>query len=241
MLKEALFEAKRDQIWKYIPKKYAKKYDTIMKEIDTWLDAMRYPYSAGWFGHYGEKAGRKLEFNVKTWVDYDEELVDLVGGQERLNDYMNMYFEIEREDLAEVLKETFKISVFGYDGRSGGYLLLDDWEDYIFKGTKVGEISIWDDDNYGDPVEEVMDYQEELEQIIADLSQEGPLGEFWDDYVQDLESLLEEGSPYEIDIIKNPTKIMAKNYDILEKTIEHAVNGFNKGFEEFVKTSMEDM
>jgi len=203
---------------------------------------MKYPYEAGYFGHYGDKAVAKLEFNVKSYLDYDQDkLLELVGGDEDVLQFrIDDYYEMEREDLKESLKSEFGIDVYGYDGRQGGYALLEDYEDFLFKGTKVGEVSLWYDDNYGTAVDEVMEYQDNLEQIISDLTQEGPLGDFWDDYLNDLEEMLDEGSPYEINITKNPTKIIAKNYSVLKKFIKTAVDGFGSGFEEYVKDMVEN-
>jgi hypothetical protein len=184
----------------------------------------------------------KLEFNVKSYLDYDEDVInDLLGNDpELLNMRIDDYYEMEREDLAESLSAEFGISVYGYDGRSGGYILLEDYEEYLFRGTKAGEISLWDNDNYGEPVDDVMEYRDNLDEAILSLTEQGPLGEFWDDYLVDLEEMLDEGSEYDVDIAKNATKIIAKNYNKLDSFISKAVDGFGSGFEEFVRDMVEN-
>jgi len=238
MLREVVLEVRKDNVWKYFPKKIKKAYNVNFKEAELWVEAMKYPYEAGWMGYYGAKKG-SLEFNVKAYLEYDEdEVLELVEyDQETLEYFIGRYYEYEREDLEESLKAEFDLDDFSYAGRSGGYLLVGDYGDYLYKGAVDGEVSVWYDDNYGDPVDEVMEWIEEVEQAIMDLTEEGPTGENWEEYLESLEELLDD-VPYETSIKKGALKIIEKNYDTLEKFIEKTVKVFEKGFTNWLKETI---
>ncbi len=226
MIREIIQEKKEGDIVKYLPKKLQKLIKTDLPQAKMWVEAMDYPLDSGYYGHYGKKAGEKLEFNVKTSLEYDyDEYTDVEMESDD-------YYEMGREDLAESLRSEFGVDVYGYDGRSGGYLLLEDYDNAIFGGTGVNDV--YTDEGY---ISEVQDYIDEVERLISDLDQEGPTGEDWDDYVADLEYTLDDGAPYDTSINKNYAKIIRANYKKLEKFIEDSVKGYGKGFADYLKNN----
>ena len=237
MLRETvqLIEAHKEPILKYVPKKIGKRYSKRMAEIELWVEAMKYPYEAGYMGHYGDKEGQ-LEFDVKEPLDYDyEDMLELVGDDDALNWRIEDYYIMGREDLEETLKSEFGCSDFEYNGRSGGYLLIGDYDNAVFGGAGINDISVWYDDNYGETIDEVLEMYDDLEQIISDLTETGPMGEFWDDYMGDLEDLLDQSDDFDTSVKKGATKIIEKNMTKLTKRIEEITSSFGSGFEPLVR------
>jgi len=237
MIREIIQESKVQDILKYFPKKLAKRYKQEVEQANTWVEAMDYPMDSGWYGHYGEKAGAKLEFNVKTYLNYDMEEVKSILGEDTeesdLEFYIEDYYNMGREDLEESLKSEFGISVFGYDGRQGGYILLDDWEEAMYKGTGAVEVHPNEDDGY---IQEVQDWIDDVEADLADIAQIGPLDEEFEERVDNFEYILDE-LPYDVSISKKYDKILNKNYNTLEKFINDSVKSFGDYFIDFLKNN----
>jgi mRNA-degrading endonuclease RelE of RelBE toxin-antitoxin system len=237
MIREIIQEGKIKDILKYLPKKTQKLVKSELEMTNRWIEAMEFPLKAGYYGYYGEKAGEKLEFNVKTYLEYDdEEALKIIGGDDNsdLDNFINDYYEMGREDLYESLKSEFGIEVYGYDGRSGGYILLEDYELALFGG--IGTEDIYTDEDY---IEEMRDYVGGVEDLLNDISNEGPLGDNFEDYVNDLEYMLDDGAPYDNNINKNWEKVVKSNYSKLEKFIEDSTKNFGKYFIEYLKDTME--
>jgi len=238
MIREMIKESKQSDIMKYFPKKLQKEVKNEIAQTKMWIEAMNYPRDTGYFGFYGAKDGDKLEFNVKTHLEYDEDkLKEIFGDEElysQLNFYEEEYYNMGREDLEEGLKSEFGLGDFSYAGRSGGYLLIGDYEDFLFNGTDAYDIHV--EEEY---IDEQQDYLDEIEVLINDLADEGPMGDYWDSYISDLEDLIENGFPYDNSIKKGAEKIISKNYKKLEKFIEDSTKNFGNGFEDFVISAYE--
>jgi len=246
MIREAveLVESKTPSILKYIPKKLGKKYTTAKAEAEAWIEIMKYPFDAGYFGHYGKDEG-KLEFNIKTHLDFDMDEVKalLNTDEEDVYQMSDNYLELQREDLEESLKSEFGCAEFSYSGRQGGYILIKDYDEAIFGGMGLNEISPWNDDNYGDPVDEIMEWVDDIETLMTDLEGEGPLGENWDTYIADLNEMIDEGvvTDYDLSNKKGALKVMAKNYTKLETFIEKAKSSVESGFMDYVKDNLDEL
>jgi len=242
MLREVvqIVEAHRDPIFKYIPKKLGKRLDKRMSEIELWVEAMKYPWDADYFGHYGKDKGL-LEFNVKESLDFDyDEALDMIGGDAELLNYrIEDYYNMGREDLEETLRSEFGMGDFEYAGRQGGYLLVGDYDDAIFGGTGIKEVSVWYDDNYGTVVDAVLEIYDDLESMISDLTEEGPMGERFEEYLEDIENILDDSENYDISVKKGATNIIGKNYLKIVKRIEQITDGFGSGFMDYLTDMVE--
>jgi len=237
MIREIIQEGKTNDIIKYLPKKLQKQVKSEIEKTNTWIEAMSYPQDSGYFGHYGNKAGEKFEFNVKSPLEYtDEQALEIIGSEHRsdLEPFIDDYYTFGREDLEESLRSELGIEVYGFDGRSGGYILLEDYDYALYGGTGADEI--YTDESY---IEEMEDYVNELETLLSDIGEEGPLGDHFEDYVSDLEQTLNEGAPYDNSINKNWEKVIKSNYSKIEKFIKDSTNEFGKYFIQYLKNTME--
>jgi hypothetical protein len=76
---------------------------------------------------------------------------------------------------------------------------------------------------------------------LRDLEAEGPLGENWEDYISDLEGLLDD-----VDSVfggsrpkKNAEKILMKNYQKLEMDIQSQVEAFKENCVDWVASYLD--
>jgi hypothetical protein len=132
MLKEIITELNESSsipknVLKYLPKNVKKRVVKDVEDLEKALEVLTWPEESGMFGHYGQR-DNLLEFNVKAHLDCDES--DFPGcSTQNIEFAIEDYYDVSRKDLQDYLEDKYGVTVEGFDGRSGGYLLLGDWEE----------------------------------------------------------------------------------------------------------------